>query len=304
VLAGFLKQQPLGVQTLLLPPSWNGVATVGELASIGVSPRQAQRLAEHGRVDRVRTGIYATPEAHPDVVAAARIGGRLAGASAATLHGLWSPVDPRLVVEVGRRAELRDPFDGNQPLDRGDPAIRVLWNRIAPPRRIGLSPLHAIAAQVLRSEPTSVAVAILDSMLRSSPMTPLDLEFAVSGLPLSLRRLLRRVDGRAESGSESIARCVLQDAGFPVEVQVRVPFTDLDRIDLVVAGRIAVECDSSFHDDPTARERDAARDLALIALGFVVVRARWKTIMRDPAALVGAVSTLARRFDLRESVAI
>jgi very-short-patch-repair endonuclease len=292
------------MQTLLLPPTWNGVATVGELASLGIGPRRAQRLTERGTLDRVRPGIYATPEAHPNVVAAARVGGRLAGGSAAALHGLWIPVDPRLVVDVGRRADLRDPFDAELPLDRSDPGIRILWNRVAAPRRIGLSPLDAVAAQVLRSEPTPVAVAILDSMLRRTPMTLLDLEFAVARLPMSQRRVLRRVDGRAESGSESVARCVLQDAGFHVDVQVRVPFTDLDRIDLVVADRIAVECDSSFHDDPTARERDAARDLALIALGFVVVRARWKTIMRDPQALVSAVSTLARRFDLRESVAI
>jgi very-short-patch-repair endonuclease len=292
------------MQTLLLPPTWNGVATVGELASLGIGPRRAQRLTERGTLDRIRPGIYATPEAHPNVVAAARVGGRLAGGSAAALHGLWIPVDPRLVVDVGRRADLRDPFDAELPLDRSDPGIRILWNRVAAPRRIGLSPLDAVAAQVLRSEPTPVAVAILDSMLRRTPMTLLDLEFAVARLPMSQRRVLRRVDGRAESGSESVARCVLQDAGFRVDVQVRVPFTDLDRIDLVVADRIAVECDSSFHDDPTARERDAARDLALIALGFVVVRARWKTIMRDPEALVSAVSTLARRFDLRESVAI
>jgi len=292
------------MQNLELPTVWDGVATVRELASIGVPPRQAQRLAERGHLDRLRPGVYAAPGAHPDVVAAARVGGRLAGASAAAVHGLWAPVDRRLVVEVGRRAELRDPFDGEAPLDRRDPGIRVLWNRLPPPRRVGLSPLDAVAVQVLRSEPLPNAVAILDSMLRHSPMTPLDLEFAAARLPMSLRRRLRRLDGRAESGSESIARCLLQDAGFRVEVQVRVPFTDLDRIDLVVEGRIAVECDSSFHDDPASRERDAARDLALLALGFVVVRARWRTIMRDPDALIAAVSTLARRFDLRESVAI
>lgn len=292
------------MQTLVLPPSWNHVATVGELASLGVSRRRAQRLNQRGTLDRIRPGIYATPDARADVVAAARVGGRLAGSSAAAAHGLWVPIEPRLVVEVGRRADLRDPLDAGLPLDRRNPGVRVLWSRVAPPRRIGLSPLDAVAAQVLRSEPNPVAVAILDSMLRRTPLTPLDLEFAVARLPMTLRRLLRRVDGRAESGSESIARCVLQDAGFRVDVQVRVPFTDLDRIDLVVADRIAVECDSSFHDDPASRERDAARDLALIALGFVVIRVRWKTIMRDPEALVAAVSTLARRFDLRESVAI
>ncbi len=295
---------PHGMQSLVLPTSWNGVATVRELASLGVGPRRAQRHAERGDLLRLRPGVYAIPEAHPDVVAAARVGGRLAGASAAALHGLWVPVERRLVVEVGRSAELRDPFAADQPLDRSDPTTRVLWNRLAPPRRIGLSPLSAVSAQVLRSEPTPIAVAILDSMLRRTHMTPHDLEFAVAHLPMSRRLLLRRLDERAESGSESVARCVLEDAGFRVDIQVRVPFTDLDRIDLVVAGRIAVECDSRHHDDPASRARDAARDLALTALGFVVLRPRWQTIMFDPEALIAAVSTLVRRFDLRESVAI
>jgi very-short-patch-repair endonuclease len=292
------------MQRLVLPTSWDGVATVRELASLGVAPRQAQRHAERADLERLRPGIYATPDAHPDVVAAARVGGRLAGASAAALHGLWAPVERRLVVEVGRSAELRDPIASDLALDRSDPAVRVLWNRLAPPRRIGLSPIDAVAAQVLRSESPHVAVAILDSMLRRTPMTPVDLEFGVADLPVSRRRVLRRLDERAESGSESIARCVLEDAGFHVDIQVRVPFTDLDRIDLVVEGRIAVECDSRHHDDPSSRARDAARDLALTALGFVVLRPRWQTIMFDPDALVAAVSTLARRFDLGESVAI
>ena len=292
------------MQSLVLPAAWNGVATTRELASIGMAPRQAQRLAERGELDRLRPGIYAAPDAHPEVAAAARVGGRLAGASAAALHGLWVPVERRLVVEVGRRAELRDPLTGIRPLDRGDPAIRVLWSRWGPSRRIGLSPLDAVVAHVLRSEPLPIGVAILDSMVRRSAMTPLDLEFAAAHLPMSLRRLLSRLDGRAESGSESIARCLLQDAGFRVEAQVRVPFTDLDRIDLVVEGRVAVECDSRHHDDPASRVRDAARDLALIALGFVVLRPRWETIMFDPEAVIAAVTTLVGRFDLRESVAI
>lgn len=292
------------MQTPILPASWNGVATARELTSIGVSPRQAQRLAARGGLDRLRSGIYATADAHPDVVAAARVGGRLAGASAGALHGLWAPVERRLVVEVGRRADLREPLAGIGPLDRNDPAVRILWGRLAPPRRIGLSSLDAIVAQVLRSEPVPIAAAILDSMVRRTAMTPLDLEFAAAHLPMTLRSLLTRLDPRAESGSESVARCVLEDAGFRVDVQVRIPFTDFDRIDLVVEGRVAVECDSRHHDDPASRARDAARDLALTALGFVVLRPRWQTIMFDPEALISAVTTLAGRLDLRESVAI
>lgn len=282
----------------------DGVATLPELAALGVAPRRVQRLAAAGALVRVRPGVYATPEAAVPVVAAARVGGRLAGASAAGHHGLWTPPVPRLVVEVGRAADLRDPADVSRALDRSDPSVRVLWNRRREFRRVGVTPLAHIVPQVLRTEPAPYAVAILDSLLRASPLSLAGLELVAAGRPATERRVLARRDGRAESGTESVARCVLQDAGFRVEVQVRVPFTDLDRLDLLVEGRIVVECDSRHHDDPRSRDRDAARDLALTALGFVVLRPRWRTVMFDPEALVAAVTTLSRRFDLRESVAI
>jgi very-short-patch-repair endonuclease len=282
----------------------DGIATMPELRSHGISPRAVQRAAARGDLIRVRPRLYALPDADPEVVAAARVGGRLAGASAAQRHGLWSPVRRRLVVEVGRSASLRNPRQPDLPLDRDDPGVLVLWQRRAAARRVGLSPLDDVVGQVLRSETEPVAVAILDSMLRRTGVSRFDLESVAQHLPLTRRRVLGRLDARAESGTESVARCALEDAGFRVQVQVRVPFTDLDRLDLVVENRVVVECDSSHHDDPASRTRDAARDLALFALGFVVLRPRWQTVMFEPEALVAAVTTLARRFDLRESVAI
>lgn len=282
----------------------DGVATMPELRGFGFSPRQVQRLASRGQLLRVRPRVYATLGADAEVVRAARVGGRLAGASAASRYGLWTPARQRLIVDVGRAADLRDPRDAALPLDRSDPTVCVLWQRQSDHRRIGVSPLRDVVAQVIRSEAVPIAVAILDSMLRRTALTELDIEAATDALPRTQRLILRRLNRRAESGSESIARTVLEDAGFRVEVQVRVPFTDLDRLDLVVNGRVVVECDSRHHDDPASRTRDAARDLALTALGFVVLRPRWETIMFDPDALIAAVTTLSRRFDLRYSVAI
>lgn len=282
----------------------DGVAELSELAALGIPPRRVQRLAARGRLVRVRQGVYADPDADPRVVAAARVGGRLAGAAAAALHGLWVPPRPRLVVEVGRSADLRDPDDPGAPLDRSNQRVTVIWNRRRPPRRVGLSSVREVVPQVLRSEPVAGAVAILDSMLRRSELTEFDLELAASGLPATRRRILGLLDRRAESGTESIARCVLRDAGWRVEPQVRVPFTQLDRMDLLVEGRVVVECDSRHHDDSASRVRDAARDLALTALGFVVLRPRWETVMFDPSALVAAVSTLLRHLDTGHSVAV
>lgn len=284
--------------------SLDGVATLRELAALGVSNRRVQRLAAAGHLVRVRQGVYADPDAEPAIIAAARVGGRLAGAAAAGRHGVWTPPAERLVVEVGRAADLRHPADADATLDRTDPRVVILWNRHPPLRRFGLSPLVDVVPQVIRSEPAPFAVAILDSMLRRTPVSSFDLERAASHLPATRRRLLGLLDARAESGTESVARCVLRDAGFRVESQVRVPFTHLDRMDLLVEGRVVVECDSRFHDDPASRARDASRDLALTALGFVVLRPRWETVMFDAPGLVGAISTLLQHLDVGRSVAI
>lgn len=282
----------------------DGVATLAELAALGIPRRRIQRLAAAGHLTRVRRGVYAEPDADSGIVAAARVGGRLAGAAAGRHYGLWMPPEPRLVVEVGRAADLRDPEDAALPLDRADSRVVVLWNRRRPVRRLGLSPLGDVVAQVLRSEPAWGAVAILDSMLRRTRLSMFDLEVAAARLPATLRVILGQLDAKAESGTESVARWVLCAAGFRVESQVRVPFTDLDRMDLLVEGRVVVECDSRLHDDAASRARDAARDLALTTLGFVVLRPRWETVMFDPAGLVEAVAALLRHLDTADSVAI
>ena len=180
-----------------------------------------------------------------------------------------------------------------------------MWTRKPPSgRRLGISPLTDIVGQVLRSEPTFSAIAVLDSMVNRTPMSEHDIWAAASGLPLTVQARLILMDPRAESGTESIVRVRLQQAGFRVVPQFRLPYSDLERVDMIVEDRIIVECDSSFHDDPRVRDRDAARDLELTALGYVVLRVRYRTAMSDPDAVVAAVATLSRRLDLRESVAI
>jgi very-short-patch-repair endonuclease len=112
-------------------------------------------------------------------------------------------------------------------------------------------------------------------------------------LPRRLRRLLLLVDRRAESGTESIVRVLLALVGIVAAPQVRVPFTDFDRLDLVVGDRLVIECDSRAHHSTAEQlDRDDARDLALTALGFLVLRVRYRTVMRDPEAVVAAVRRL------------
>ena len=160
--------------------------------------------------------------------------------------------------------------------------------------RFGVCTVEEIVPQVLRTERPEIAVAVLDSILRRSSLTRLDLELAAAALPRRLRRVLALVDRRAESGSESIVRVLLAEAGILAIPQVPVPFTDLDRLDLVVGDRLVLECDSrSHHSTPEELDRDNARDLMLTALGFVVLRVRYRAITSDPQAVVLAVQRLA-----------
>jgi very-short-patch-repair endonuclease len=72
--------------------------------------------------------------------------------------------------------------------------------------------------------------------------------------------------------------------------QVRVPLTDLDRLDLLVGDRLVVECDSeAHHGSPEQRVRDLRRDAALAALGFIVLRFDYRQVLFEPDAVRAAV---------------
>jgi hypothetical protein len=66
--------------------------------------------------------------------------------------------------------------------------------------------------------------------------------------------------------------------------------------------RLAVELDgAAFHTSPEDRARDLARDRALAALGWVVLRFTYADVLRDPHAVRAKVLEvyLARRYQLR-----
>lgn len=258
----------------------DGIATLRELRERGFRDARIRTALRRGELVRVRPGVVAVPTVDSEVLAAARLGGRLAGASAASRHGLWVPHPRRLCVEVPRGIHVPA---NDASVIRGP----------AGPSVFGVSSIEDLIPQVLRSEPPPIAIAILDSVLRRSSLTRPDLEFAAGALPARLRRLLSLVDGRADTGSESIVRVLLALAGIRAVPQVRVPFTDLERLDLVVGDRLVLECDSrAHHATPEELDRDNARDLALTALGFVVLRLRYRAIIQHPESVVAAVRRL------------
>lgn len=88
-----------------------GIARMSALLATGLDRDLIELATEYRRVIRVRQGVYAVPGLDPDVIAAARVGGRLACVSAIARHEGSAP--PRVLhVAVRKNASrLRLPSD-------------------------------------------------------------------------------------------------------------------------------------------------------------------------------------------------
>lgn len=255
-----------------------GVATIRDLQTAGIHPSRIRRLARTGRLLRVREGVYAVGDCDPLVLRAAQLGGRLAGASAARHLGVWAPPSHDLVIEVPRGTHVDAP-----------PDVRVIRGR-AGPRRYGCSAPGELVVQILRTEPPAFAIATIDSMLRTGAVAPDELAEIAGQLPGRLRKRLDLIDARAESGTESVVRVALALDGIDATPQTRIPFRGAQRVDLLVGDRLVIECDSrEHHSTPEQLDRDSDRDLHLQALGYLVIRVRYRTAMFDLDSVIAAV---------------
>lgn len=106
------------------------------------------------------------------------------------------------------------------------------------------------------------------------------------------------VDGRSESGTESVLRVLLLDAGIPATPQPPLPLGYRERADLLVGDRLLIECDSDqHHGEPERRKADLRRDAWLTSLGFVVLRFDYSDVFNDPDAVVATVASVVERGD-------
>lgn len=133
-----------------------------------------------------------------------------------------------------------------------------------------MNPVDALAQACRCQEPRS-AVATLDSALHLGIIDEASLDAVFRRLPRRFGHLRRLLDGRAESGAESLIRLVLRTLGCTIEAQV--PIAGVGRVDFVVDGWLIVECDSrAHHEGWDQQRRDRRRDLAAAAQGYTTVR--------------------------------
>jgi len=229
----------------------------------------------------------------PDIAEAARVGGRVAGVSALRHHGLWVPpgVDAEFHVEVGDEVQARDDSSVRRPL-------KIHWIPSRSEPRFGVAPLDAVLARAAQELPLPFAVAVLDSALQATPLSPVELQFLAAGWRPQARAAAALADERSESGTESVVRVLLQQAGIHSTPPAPLPLGGNQRADLLVGDRLVIECDSeAHHAEPAHRRADLRRDESAMALGFIVYRPDYSHVFGDPAGVVATVAAIVDRGD-------
>lgn len=271
--------------------------TRAELLALGVSPRSIAASVDAQLVIRARRGVY-TPATSPrHVVRALRVGGLAACTTAAESFGLWVPEQRLTEVWLPRQASrLRSADSRRIPISLADRSrLRTHWRPLADPAaketwRVGR---FDAVAQCMRCLPRDAAMAVLDSALSLGAIGAHEVRALEAVVPSDRRSWIHLADGRAGSGTESLVRLALHDAGFRVTPQVRIPGVGF--VDMLVGTRVVVEVDSErWHSTPEQRAVDSRRDLELYRLGFVVVRVRYDQAVYGRAAVVAAVERAVR----------
>ena len=268
------------------------VATRSQLLTAGTTSRALTAAVRSRALIRVREGYYALPEADTMLLQAVRIGGRLGCISALAAHGVW--VAPHRFAHVAlepNAARLRAPRDRFRPLsnDLLD-GCELHWLPSVDDRGSSVHTVGVIDAlvQSLRCQPRELAIAALDSALYEGLVQRSDVGAVFAAVPRRLGPMRDLVDGRCMSGIETIVRLILIELGVPFEVQVAM--RGVGTVDFVVAGCVVIETDGHLgHDGETGALRDYARDVALIGLGYSVLRLNFKQVMYEREAVVAAI---------------
>jgi very-short-patch-repair endonuclease len=108
------------------------------------------------------------------------------------------------------------------------------------------------------------------------------------------RRVVGLADGRSQSGIETLTRLRLRSLGIRLRVQVAVE--GVGRVDILVGDRLVIELDGdAWHSTVEQRETDRRRDSALVALGYLVIRAGYWRVLTEWDGLEQEVLAIVRR---------
>ncbi|MBX3098813.1 MAG: hypothetical protein KF761_04470 [Salinibacterium sp.] len=265
--------------------SRGGAARVATLTASGATRGRLRAAVQNGELVRIRKGWLAVPDAPADVIRAVAYGGRLACLSAARFHGLWAPEDDHVHAAIPRHAGRV----------HGHPEDLIIhWQSTAWSAHSSVvEPVPDLVRQVLLCRPLEDALTVIDSALNTRTLSMAGLAAILDTLPPRFARVIGEVDARSESGLETFCRCRLRPLGISIRSQVRIP--GVGRVDLLLGDRIVIEADGAeWHNGSSAFLADRSRDLALVRMGYVVIRVGYAHVVHEwkliELAIVGLVA--------------
>jgi very-short-patch-repair endonuclease len=265
--------------------SLGGLAATHELYALGETRRSLRSAVALGMIWRVRKGWYAAAGTHPDLVRAARVGGRLSCVSAGAWFGWWVPERTALHVAVTpQSSQLRSSTDSFRRL--GDESVHVHWVDEPGRSRLVVDQLEALR-QIACCLPAEDAFAVWESAIVRSRVTASDLRSVRRVLPVRARLAVAGAGALSGSGTESAFAFRLRRLGIAFRQQVQI---GRHRVDFLIGRSLVIEIDSRAHHD---RASDTRRDAELSAAGFRVLRFPYELVMHEwpvvLAALIGAM---------------
>lgn len=257
------------------------------------------RLVREQRVIRVGHGLYALPGVPADVIAARAVGGLVSCVSLVGYLGLpllHKADAPHVAVASGRSTAVAKAVPPGTVIHRA----RALELPGAPRVRTRpLAPTPLALVQVMQCLPFRESVAVIDAALNRRDCTLADIErLRPRSGRVAFDRILRAVDGRAQSLPESILRLGLRAAGLAVEPQIVI--LGLGRVDLLVERRVIVEVDGmAYHSDRAQFGEDRRRDRVACTLRIPALRYTYADAVHATARAVLEVTEVVRQLCVR-----
>lgn len=267
------------------PPIW----TVPELRRRGLTPRRVARAVAHGRLIRVRRGVYAAPGACTATLDAAAHGGSIACRTAAEHHGLWLLPEPAAGLD---RPHIWLRPDRHQ-YPHPDCRCVVHWQPGAG-SAFGIPSIELTLVQLYRCRGAEFFFVALESARNRGLLSTAGLLRLRDAVDAAGQDLVDFSRDDADSGLESLIRLRLRRFGLRVQTQAFVVGTG--RVDLLIDGWLILEADGrEIHDGPPLRHKDLVRDANAAAWGHVTLRFDYAMILFDGDLVERAIlGTLAR----------
>ena len=203
---------------------------------------------------------------------------------------MWAPPDDRLHVRVAAEASrLRDPDTGLPFRARPDIVVHWTGGRLHVSADPSVESVPAALVALARHHPLIHVVAAVDSALHLGLAFRSELEHAFLAAGPTLRRALEVADHRAESGTETVARIRLSDAGIDGVSQAEF---GRHRVDLLIDGWLALEVDGrEFHGSAEQSTRDYRRDAELTLRGLHVMHFSYAQVFHEWPTTLAAIRT-------------